>query len=74
MIKANGGDVELYGTTIDLMAEYAAVTECLLETLLKHHGEVGDSLVKRAYKIGKNAYKEDAKNYMRGEDKNENHI
>jgi hypothetical protein len=29
---------------------------------------------KRAYKMGKNAYKEDAKNDMRGEDKNENHI
>ena len=37
MIKVNGGNVEFSGTTIDLMAEYAAVTESLFETLVKHH-------------------------------------
>ena len=56
------------------MAEYAAVTESLFEMFVKNYGEVGNSLVKRAYKMGKNAHKEDAKNDMRGEDKNENHI
>lgn len=74
MIKASGGNVEFSGTTIELMAEYAAVTEILFETLVEHHGEVGNSLVKHAYKAGKNTYKENAKNDMRGEDKNENHI
>ena len=74
MIKVNGGNVEFSGTTIDLMAEYAAVTESLFETLVKHHGEMGWGLVKRAYKVGKNTYKENAKSDMRGEDKNENHI
>lgn len=74
MIKVNGGHVEFSGTTIELMAEYAAVTESLFEMFVENHGEVGNSLVKRAYKIGKNTYKEDAKNDMRGEDKNENHI
>lgn len=74
MIKANGGHVEFSGTTIELMAEYAAVTESLFEMFVENYGEVGNSLVKRAYKMGKNAYKEDAKNDMRGEDKNENHI
>lgn len=74
MIKASGGNVEFSGTTIELMTEYAAVTERLFETLVEHHGEVGNSLVKHAYKAGKNTYKENAKNDMRGEDKNENHI
>lgn len=74
MIKANGGHIEFSGTTSELMAEYAAVTENLFEMFVKNYGEVGNSLVKRAYKIGKNTYKEDAKNDMRGEDKNENHI
>lgn len=74
MIIVNGGHVEFSGTTIELMAEYAAVTEGLFEMFVKNYGEVGNSLVKRAYKLGKNAYKEDAKNDMRGEDKNENHI
>lgn len=74
MIKANGGHVEFSGTIIELMAEYAAVTESLFEMFVKNYGEVGNSLVRRAYKIGKNTYKEDAKNDMRGEDKNENHI
>ena len=74
MIKASGGHVEFSGTTIELMAEYAAVTESLFEMFVKNYGEVGNSLVKRAYKMGKNTYKEDAKNDMRGEDKNENHI
>ena len=74
MIKANGGHVEFSGTTIELMAEYAAVTESLFEMFVKNYGEVGNSLVKRAYKMGKNAHKEDAKNDMRGEYKNENHI
>lgn len=74
MIKANGGHIEFSGTTIELMAEYAALTDSLFETLGSKTGEAGERMVKAAYKAGKKSYKDKKSENEKGEDKNENHI
>lgn len=74
MIKANGGKVEFSGTTIELMTEYAALTDSLFETLVSKTGEAGERMVKAAYKAGKKSYKDKKRENEKGEDKNENHI
>lgn len=74
MIIVKNGNVEVCGKGVDVLTEYAALTDSLFETLGSQKGETGERMVKAAYKAGKQSYKNRKSEKEKGEDKNENHI
>ena len=74
MIIVNNGSVKFCGLGADVLVEYAALTDSLFETIGSQKGEVGERMVKAAYKTGKQSYKNRKSEKEKGEDKNENHI
>lgn len=59
MIKSNMGEVEISGVTPIIMAEYSALTKCIIESLTENYGkDEAKEMVERAYKRGLMSEKE----------------
>lgn len=58
MIKVDKNTVGVDGSGIEVMAEYSLLTFHLMKIFHEQGEEDGVNLIKRAYKIGKNTFKE----------------
>lgn len=59
MIKSNIGEVEISGTTTIILAEFSALTKCMVESLTEDYGkDESKEMVQEAYKRGLMSEKE----------------
>lgn len=59
MIKSNMGEVEISGTTTIILAEFSALTKCMVESLTENYGkDEAKEMVEQSYKRGLMSEKE----------------
>lgn len=58
MIKVDKNTIGVDGSGIEVMADYSKLTFHLMKIFHEQGEEVGADLIKTAYKIGKNTFKE----------------